>query len=90
MTDPEKVRCLGCRGDGRILIGKRDPIEGDKMRSSITCPCCDGAGWIPTNCPHGIGLKAYWVAFEDAVSRDVIRQNALKKLTKKEREVLGL
>jgi hypothetical protein len=92
-----KCVCTECDGDGLIWDPNDPPciIEGNKLRNSIKCPLCKGEKYAER-------FKSNWKhVFDSSVSehkkretrekeRTKIRKTALKKLTKKEIEVLGI
>lgn len=90
VDDSKFVRCPCCAGQGKILVGERDPIEGSKMQGTEKCPFCVGAGMFLTTEIAGKALLAYYKVLEDERKANETRQRALSKLTDEEKEVLGL
>jgi hypothetical protein len=95
----EEGRCVcpECDSSGRIY-DPNDPscsIEGNKMRNIIICPLCKGEKYAKR-------FKSNWKYIFDSnvlehkkretreKEHEIIRKTALKKLTKKEKEVLGV
>ncbi len=89
------VKCISCDGSGRIYDPNdpRCPIEGNKMRNVIGCPHCKktGVGRLQD-------WKNYWrkdkKEFTARWKKEAINKakhnRILKKLTKSERDFLGL
>ena len=89
------VKCIKCSGDGKIYDpdDPRDPYEGNKFRRTIICTACDGMK---------VGLLSSWkvqytkiVLFYKEQNIQIKNDNALiksasKKLTKQEKQVLGI
>lgn len=88
--------CPTCDGTSSIYDpdDPRDPIEGNKLRNIIKCPTCDskGYGHFESHWRNYYNtdtkLKKEQLKTEKKNAR--IRRAALKKLTKEEKEVLGL
>lgn len=74
------VTCPTCQGMGKIYLGERDPIEGNKMRDIDVCNLCRGSGWIEVETSAQEALaKAV-----SAISEPETMQEQVEKLVKKE------
>lgn len=90
-------KCPKCNGDGWIYDpkGQIDPVEGSKWIDRLGCQNCAGAG------SHSM-FEKYWrekyaqnkeintTGLKTCQAKQKIINGALKKLTKKERELLDL
>lgn len=86
-----KVKCPGCDGKGKdYLWSDRDPYEGYKMASKKDCHFCNGAGYHTENSWAYVGLLAFWEAIEKEKNKASLVKKAKAKLTKEEREALGI
>lgn len=53
-----KVQCPSCDGSGRVYLGERDPIEGNKMRDVVNCPVCLTSGEVDVQVSARVALAA--------------------------------
>ena len=89
------ANCFHCDGSGRVWHpdSYRDSYEGNKMRESIKCPACKG-----TKVGRLYEWKQEWrkekKEYEARKKREIKeqtrRRRILQKLTKADREFLGL
>lgn len=89
MTDA--IVCVFCSGKGQ----RKDPLdrdcyEGLKMAQIITCSSCEGMGKIDADTKLGQQLLAAQEAGEDWETRQTLISGALRKLSIRERNALGL
>ena len=91
----DKFICRECHGQGRVVADyeRPDPVEGYKMADRVTCPSCGGSRYT-TEKDYREFFKSVQAKFRERQQeerrRDTVRKQALKKLTKEEREVLGV
>lgn len=97
INDDGEYFCPHCEGVGKIYNpdDPRCPIEGNKMRGMITCPSCMGS-------KASLSYQSKWKEiYKKAVKihklykkakkdHDIRVKQAIKKLTKEDRKVLGL
>ena len=87
-----ELLCLKCRGHSKIS----DPTDSEQekcMRRHITCHVCGGQGTASKQILKKLYLqekKRFDLSYSKKFRENAIRERALKKLTKKEKEVLGL
>lgn len=86
--------CLKCRGEGGYHKPEdRDCYEGYKMAPWYKCAACEGTGEGPKAKIVAL-YKEYMAKYRAELAawkaKDRLRKAALKKLTTKEREALGL
>jgi hypothetical protein len=86
--------CLECDGKKRVIADYEhpDPAEGYKMADRVTCSKCSGTG-TATEKQWREYFKQEQKKFRDRKKEDKeinrLKKQALSKLTKEEREVLG-
>jgi DnaJ-class molecular chaperone len=91
----DKFICRECNGRGQVVADyeRPDPVEGYKMADRVTCPSCGGAKYT-TEKDYREFFKIQQAKFREEQReerlRASIRKQALIKLTKEEREVLGV
>jgi len=90
-----KFICGECSGRGSMIPDDEyaDPVEGYKFARRINCPTCNGSKYVTEKFwrDYFKQEKAKWSEREaERKHTELIRKQALKKLTKEEREVLGL
>ena len=90
----DKFICRECNGRGQVVADyeQPNPVEGYKMADRVTCPSCGGAKYT-TEKDYRDYFKILQAKFREEQREErllaTIRKQALKKLTKEEREVLG-
>lgn len=95
------LSCPYCRGKGEVYLFKdRDPIEGSKMQSPVTCTVCEGAGRLfPGNNDAVIyldQLRTFYEQVNDKIrgmtrdARAQRRAEVISRLSAEDREILGV
>lgn len=90
-----KFICRQCGGNGQVVADyeKPDPVEGYKMADRVTCPSCGGTRYT-TEKDYRAFFKKEQAEFrkreKEDKERKKLRIQALKKLTKEERDSLGV
>jgi Zn finger protein HypA/HybF involved in hydrogenase expression len=90
-----KYLCRQCDGSGRVIADyeRPDPVEGYKMADRVTCPSCGGKKFTTEKDYRDyfkIKQAEYRLEQREQRYRDKVRRQALKKLTKEERNILGV
>lgn len=88
-------KCYNCEGSGRVWHpdSHRDVIEGNKLRETMKCPACKGTkiGKIAEWKTHWRKeKKEYEARKKREIKEQTRRRRILQKLTKADREFLGL
>ena len=90
-----KFICRECGGSGRVIADyeRPDPVEGYKMADRVTCPSCGGTKYT-TEKDYRDFFKAEQAEYRKPEKEDkrinALRKQALKKLTREERDALGV
>lgn len=98
-----KLLCFVCDGSGYTYKWKdRDPIEGYKLAPRHNCDFCSTMGYICSTDIRYEAVKVYWSTYKTSIDKkraetkalkekkDKLIASGLKKLTKAEKEALGL
>lgn len=90
-----KFVCMECDGYGRVVPNDafNDPVEGYKMAERVTCPSCGGLKYTFEKTYRDYFKKTqaeYRKQEKERIRIKKIRSQALKKLTKEEREALDI
>ena len=90
-----KFICRQCGGNGKVIADYEhpDPVEGYKMADRVTCPSCGGTRYT-TEEDYRAFFKAEQAKYREQEKEtkriNALRKQALKKLTKEERDALGV
>lgn len=100
----ESGECFVCEGSGKVWHpdSHRDAYEGNKLRGTCKCPCCDGKG----NAPRTSVLGQTFIYFARKTTKEkddlerkraiqeetdrTLRRSAINKLTHDELNALGI
>ena len=89
LIDVTIPKCPMCDGTGKVWVGERDPIEGNKMRSTADCQFCCGLGIFPgDDDPRYKAIVAYNETFKKAQAEE--KEKKQKELDEKRRLVVVL
>jgi C4-type Zn-finger protein len=81
-----KVQCPVCRGTGRVYLGERDPIEGNKMRSTGSCEACNSKGQLEVEISALAALAASVCALAEL---DDVKNRVAKAVDKQVTEIFN-
>lgn len=73
------VDCFVCHGHGKIYLGERDPIEGNKMRPTQNCYFCRGIGKFKTDSPIGHAIEAYNTEYNKQIKLEEEKERLKKE-----------
>lgn len=95
------ISCPYCRGDGKVYLHKdRDPIEGSKMQSPVTCTVCEGVGRLFPGTHDAVIYLDQLRLFYEQVNKEIRdmtstvraqrRAEIISRLSAEELEILGV